>query len=107
MLAKPSASPPAASTPAALPAPSPATGAAGAGLDKSGRAIRDMFAAVARRYDLLNHLLSGGLDLWWRRQAAAAALEPGPGPPGLSVPPGRGGRRVRWSWISAPAPATR
>ncbi|HEY6323728.1 MAG TPA: ubiquinone/menaquinone biosynthesis methyltransferase [Thermoanaerobaculia bacterium] len=77
-----------ANTPAATPPASPAAGAAGAGLDKSGRAIRDMFAAVARRYDLLNHLLSAGLDLWWRRRAAAAALELAPGPPG---PPGSGG----------------
>jgi demethylmenaquinone methyltransferase / 2-methoxy-6-polyprenyl-1,4-benzoquinol methylase len=57
------------------------TGAAGGGLDKSGRAIRDMFGAVARRYDLLNHLLSAGLDRRWRRRAAAA-LELPPGPPG-------------------------
>lgn len=42
-----------------------------ASLDKRGRTIRDMFAGVAPRYDLLNHLLSGGLDLWWRRLAAA------------------------------------
>jgi demethylmenaquinone methyltransferase / 2-methoxy-6-polyprenyl-1,4-benzoquinol methylase len=42
------------------------------GLDKSGRTIRDMFGKVARRYDLLNHLLSAGLDLVWRRRAAAA-----------------------------------
>jgi demethylmenaquinone methyltransferase/2-methoxy-6-polyprenyl-1,4-benzoquinol methylase len=41
-------------------------------LDKSGQAIRDMFAGVAPRYDLLNHLLSGSLDLVWRRRAAAA-----------------------------------
>lgn len=50
--------------------------AEGQGLDKSGRAIRDMFAGVARRYDLLNHLLSAGLDLVWRRQAAAALAAP-------------------------------
>lgn len=47
-------------------------------LDKSGRTIREMFAGVAPRYDLLNHVLSGTLDLWWRRRAAAA-LAPEPG----------------------------
>lgn len=41
-------------------------------LDKSGRAIQDMFAGVAPRYDLLNHLLSANLDVVWRRKAAAA-----------------------------------
>lgn len=40
--------------------------------------MQEMFAAVAPRYDLLNHLLSAGLDLVWRRRAAAAlALPPG------------------------------
>jgi demethylmenaquinone methyltransferase/2-methoxy-6-polyprenyl-1,4-benzoquinol methylase len=39
-------------------------------LDKSGRTIRDMFAGVAPRYDLLNHLLSANLDTLWRRRAA-------------------------------------
>jgi demethylmenaquinone methyltransferase/2-methoxy-6-polyprenyl-1,4-benzoquinol methylase len=34
-----------------------------------------MFAAIARRYDLLNHLLSLGLDLGWRRTAAKALQE--------------------------------
>ena len=47
-------------------------------LDKSGRAIRDMFAGVAPRYDLLNHLLSANLDVLWRRKAVAA----------LDLPPG-------------------
>ena len=32
-----------------------------------------MFAAVARRYDLLNHLLSANFDRRWRRRTAAAA----------------------------------
>src|SRR6202521_738351 len=82
---------PGARPPPAVAAPAPAGGGeAGGGLDKSGRAIRDMFGAVARRYDLLNHLLSAGLDRWWRRRAAAAALELAPGPPGPSGSPGSG-----------------
>lgn len=40
--------------------------------DKSGARIREMFAGVAPRYDLLNHLLSGALDIWWRKRSAAA-----------------------------------
>jgi demethylmenaquinone methyltransferase/2-methoxy-6-polyprenyl-1,4-benzoquinol methylase len=51
---------------------------AAASLDKSGRAIQDMFAGVAPRYDLLNHLLSANLDVVWRKRAAAA----------LGLPPG-------------------
>lgn len=41
-------------------------------LDKSAPAIRDMFAGVAPRYDLLNHVLTGALDVAWRRRTAAA-----------------------------------
>jgi len=34
-----------------------------------GRAVREMFSAIAPRYDLLNHLLSLNIDRSWRRRA--------------------------------------
>lgn len=34
--------------------------------------MREMFARVAPRYDLLNHLLSGQIDRYWRRQLVRA-----------------------------------
>lgn len=44
-------------------------------IQSTGRAVRDMFAAVAHRYDFLNHFLSMGQDILWRRAAAHALRE--------------------------------
>lgn len=41
-------------------------------------AVREMFGAISPRYDLLNRLLSAGLDQGWRRRAVGL-LDPRPG----------------------------
>lgn len=57
--------------------------------DKSAAKVRGMFGRIAPRYDLLNHLLSGGLDILWRR-TAAALLAPRPGQKILDLCSGTG-----------------
>ena len=42
-------------------------------------AVNSMFSRIARRYDLANRVLSGGMDLWWRWKLARAVRRAKPG----------------------------
>lgn len=53
-------------------------------VDKSGRRVRAMFASIARRYDLLNHLLSLNIDRSWRK-FTTRVVPPSPCVPVLDV----------------------
>jgi demethylmenaquinone methyltransferase / 2-methoxy-6-polyprenyl-1,4-benzoquinol methylase len=52
-----------------------------AAADEHASRVREMFATIAARYDLLNHLLSGNMDKRWRRLVASTVKE--------KLPPGR------------------
>jgi demethylmenaquinone methyltransferase / 2-methoxy-6-polyprenyl-1,4-benzoquinol methylase len=41
-------------------------------------AVNSMFGRIARRYDIANFLLCGGIDTWWRRQLVKAVRRHGP-----------------------------
>ncbi len=43
------------------------------------KAVNSMFARIAGRYDLANHLLSGGIDFRWRRRLVRAVHDAQPG----------------------------
>ena len=49
-------------------------------VDKSETRVRRMFGEIAGRYDFLNHLLSLGIDRYWRRQTVRRVPPHGEGP---------------------------
>ncbi len=49
-------------------------------VDKSGERVKAMFASIASRYDLLNHVLSFNIDTLWRR-FTIRMVPPEPGVP--------------------------
>ena len=48
-------------------------------VDKSGAKVRGMFAEIAPKYDLVNRVLSGGIDIWWRHVTVRRAPPPSRG----------------------------
>lgn len=58
-----------------------------------GRQVQQMFSGIAGKYDVLNHVLSGGVDFWWWRRMARLSGA-GPGKRFLDVAAGTGDSSV-------------
>ena len=72
-------------------------------VDKSGTRIRQMFGEIADRYDVMNHFLSVGTDIYWRLQTVQLAPPAGVSPI-LDVCTGTGD--LAFAWRKAAKPAT-
>src|SRR5690606_30135381 len=68
-------------------------------VDKSQQRVRSMFAEIAGRYDLMNHVLSANVDRYWRWWMVRH-LAPVPGGPVLDVCTGTGDLAIAY-WRAA------
>jgi len=68
-------------------------------VDKSGDRIQKMFGEIAGRYDFLNHVLSGGVDYYWRWRTVRRVRPEGDAPI-LDVCTGTGDLAIAW-WKKA------
>jgi demethylmenaquinone methyltransferase/2-methoxy-6-polyprenyl-1,4-benzoquinol methylase len=71
-------------------------------VDKSGGRVRGMFAEIAPRYDLVNRILSGGIDVRWRNVTVRRAPPPPPGGAILDVCTGTGDLALAYSAAAGP-----
>ncbi len=72
-------------------------------VDKSAERIRRMFGDIAGRYDLLNRLLSAGVDVSWRRRTVRMIEPPGEEGPILDVCTGTGDLALTYAKRYGPA----
>ncbi|MFZ1060997.1 MAG: bifunctional demethylmenaquinone methyltransferase/2-methoxy-6-polyprenyl-1,4-benzoquinol methylase UbiE [Candidatus Rokuibacteriota bacterium] len=72
-----------------VPDPRPLEGRGQGEGEEKARYVQEMFTRIARRYDLMNSLMTGGRHQAWRRVAARMA-EPQPGSLALDVATGTG-----------------
>lgn len=70
-----------------------------------GRQVQQMFSAIAGRYDVLNHVLSGGMDFWWWWRMARASGA-GPGKRFLDVAAGTGDSSLALARLGAEVVST-
>jgi demethylmenaquinone methyltransferase / 2-methoxy-6-polyprenyl-1,4-benzoquinol methylase len=63
--------------------------------------VRQMFGRIARVYDFMNHLMTGGLDRRWRA-FAAGKIALAPGQVGLDIGTGTGDLAIALARVSSP-----